>query len=189
MLAFKWTPWWGTAPEWLAAVGTLLAFAVALRLLFKELDTRREALDDRLRSQARLVVAWTSHNPGSGELALSRLWYIRIKNGSDEPVRNVTVTLYVKRPSQHPPLEPLHRRKYKVLAPQTLMTTERLPVDESTFDGPPVSIVFRDSQGYMWKRNPDGILELLARPPAVAKRRSAKDRLDAFAKGEMDALE
>jgi hypothetical protein len=37
------SPDWGTVPDWLAAVGTLAAFAVALRLLGKELAARRGA--------------------------------------------------------------------------------------------------------------------------------------------------
>lgn len=48
---------WGTVPDWVAAFGTLAAFAVALRLLFKELEARREYEADRRRDQARLVAA------------------------------------------------------------------------------------------------------------------------------------
>ena len=48
----------GTVPDWLAAVGTLLAFVVALRLLFKELAAHREQEEDRRRNQASLVTAW-----------------------------------------------------------------------------------------------------------------------------------
>lgn len=33
---------WGTIPDWVTAFGTLAAFAVALRLLAKELAARRE---------------------------------------------------------------------------------------------------------------------------------------------------
>jgi hypothetical protein len=94
MLAFKWTPWWGTLPEWLAAIGTLLAFAVALRLLFKELETRREDVDVRLRAQARLVAALVSQLETDENSGRRRtICHLLTRNGSDEPVRNVTVTL------------------------------------------------------------------------------------------------
>ncbi len=56
---------WGTVPDWVTAFGTLAAFAVALRLLAKELAARREVEEDRRRQQARLVVAWKTIEPPS----------------------------------------------------------------------------------------------------------------------------
>jgi hypothetical protein len=49
----------------------------------------------------------------------------------------------------------------------------------------PVSVSFRDAQNYRWKRHSDGPLEQLEVPRTV-RRSSVKDRLDAFAKGQMD---
>ena len=42
----------GTVPDWVTALGTFAAFAVALRLLAKELAARREQEEDRRRAQA-----------------------------------------------------------------------------------------------------------------------------------------
>ena len=39
-------------PDWVTALGTFAAFAVALRLLAKELAARREQEEDRRRAQA-----------------------------------------------------------------------------------------------------------------------------------------
>jgi hypothetical protein len=184
-------PNWGSVPDWLAGVGTLLALALALWAVFRELAARREALDDRLRSQARLVAAWVSERDPYGNWAMGGEGFVLTRNGSDEPVRNVTVTAYKKHPSQVPPLEEFYRVTYAVLAPHTTETSRALPFgDAPRFDSVAVSIVFRDSQGCRWQREPDGILQLVARPPVLSRgRRSVKDRLGAWAQGQMDELD
>jgi hypothetical protein len=197
MLAFQWTPWWGTFPEYLAAAGTVGAFIAGLWLLRKELNTRRDDVDDRRRAQARLVAAWASppqlqaDPDGRDE---RQVFYLLTRNGSEEPVRNVTITLYhpIIRPAtplfKPPPLQVAFRARYDVLAPQTTEATDPLRVDQ-TSPGP-VSIIFRDSQGYMWQQERDGILQLIAAPPSFGKRRrSVKDRLDAWTQGQMDELD
>jgi hypothetical protein len=192
MLAFKWTPWWGTLPEWLAAFGTLLAFAVALRLLFKELETRREDVDVRLRAQARLVAAWAAQVKTDETSDRRRTTcHLLTRNGSDEPVHNVKVTLYERGSAK----DSLHERAthwYSLLAPQTTEAFGPVYLEEELYfawSSLTVSIAFRDSQGYSWLREPNGILTLLAGSPSLGKhrRRSVKDRLEAITKGEMDA--
>lgn len=42
----------GTIPDWIAALGTVAAFGVALRPLAKELAARREVEEDCRRAQA-----------------------------------------------------------------------------------------------------------------------------------------
>jgi hypothetical protein len=196
MLAFEWTPWWGTVPDYLAAAGTVGAFFAGVRLLRKELDARREDVDGRLRAQARLVAAWCSptHLQVDSDGSDSRqVFYILTRNGSDEPVRAVTVTLYhptvrpTTPPFEPPPLKVAFRARYDVLALQTTEATDPLRLDETSTG--PVSIMFRDSQGYMWQRERDGILRLLAAPSSLIKHRSVKARLDAWAKGHMDELD
>jgi hypothetical protein len=98
MLAFELTPFWGTLPDWLAAAGTIGAFFAGLRLLRKELDTRREALEDRRRAQARLVAAWTDIQPVPGLLGppitippYEHVFFVR--NGSEEPVYDVSIIM------------------------------------------------------------------------------------------------
>jgi hypothetical protein len=81
---------WGTVPDWVTAFGTLAAFAVALRLLAKELPARREYQEDRRREQARLVSAWFD---AVLEPPTTLEFYIHRQNGSEEPVHDVKVTL------------------------------------------------------------------------------------------------
>jgi hypothetical protein len=63
MLAFELTDFYGTLPDWLAALGTIGAFFAGLRLLRKELEARRDDVEDRRSAQARLVAAWVSPTP------------------------------------------------------------------------------------------------------------------------------
>jgi hypothetical protein len=87
----------GTIPDWIAALGTVAAFLVALRLLAKELAARREYEEDRRRAQASRVVCWlevapstATFTPSSGGPSTTfptgdHLELI-LHNGSDEPV-------------------------------------------------------------------------------------------------------
>jgi hypothetical protein len=188
MPAFKWTPWWGTLPEWLATVGTLLAFVVALRLLFKELESRREDVDVRLRAQARLVAAWVAQISSDETRARRRTTcHLLTRNGSDEPVHNVTVTL-CERGSAKDSLHERATRGYSLLAPQTTEAFGPVYLEEELYfawASLTVSVAFRDSQGYSWLWEPNGILTILAGPPSQEKRRrrSIKDILAAFVRG------
>jgi hypothetical protein len=73
-------------PDWVTAFGTLAAFAVALRLLAKELAARREQEEDRRRAQAHLVSVWPEYK-GHEDPCLP--WYVVVKNGNEEPVYEV----------------------------------------------------------------------------------------------------
>ena len=185
MLAFNWTPSWGTLPDWLAAFGTVGAFVAGLRLLRKELDTRREAVEDRRRAQARLVSAWVSPARVRTGLEPEEVDFghtLTARNGSDEPVHNVMVKLYRMRQPQ----ENAGAFYFDVLPPQS--TEERSFVRDP--GGLPWLLVswFTDAQGYSWERLPNGSLRIRKGPPAT-HRRSVKDRLDAFAKGQIESLD
>ncbi|WP_206751663.1 hypothetical protein [Kribbella sp. VKM Ac-2500] len=67
------------AADWLAAVGTIGAFAVSLRLLAVDLDTRRK-------EQASLVAAWLGGDPQTWENELR----LRVSNQSQQPVFGLT---------------------------------------------------------------------------------------------------
>jgi hypothetical protein len=85
---------WGTVPDWVTAFGTLAAFAVALRLLAKELSARHDQEEDRRREQAGLVSVWPDleiqHDEASQVTNMTFL--VHIRNGGQEPV-HVRVTL------------------------------------------------------------------------------------------------
>lgn len=168
-------PDWGSVPDWLAAIGTLAAFGVALRLLAKELDARREQEEDRRRAQARLVNAWPTMKwrESDGE---AESWFV-VVNASDEPVYQVKVTV-VPRDSgfaadpeaargQVPTIEedlPLPLR------PQE--TSERWAPAESKLGTWHVvlGLSFTDSMGRRWKRYPDGRLVELSGQAAARGR-------------------
>jgi hypothetical protein len=186
---------WGTVPDWLAAVGTLLAFAVALRLLFKELAARREVEEDRRREQARLVSAWTLRDQfqtgfGTYELGFA----VKVRNASQEPVYDLKFTLV---PYEGPfATDPEAARR----ADETVETgTEggdlgRLPPGETIrfrikqrphLESLVLGLSFTDSQGRRWKRLPNGTLTEITKRP----RRSRKDYMNAWIAGELDHLD
>jgi hypothetical protein len=186
MLAFKWTPWWGTFPEWLAAIGTLLAFAVALRLLFKELEARREAQEDRRRNQARLVAAWiTSKWASETELRFTLV----VRNGSDEPIYDgrCVVVPSTNRIASDPMMVFDWEFRWLVLPPQETKEDDlRLPEKlwRSLWDAG-TTLSFTDAAGRRWTRYPDGRLVPSDRP----RRRSRKDYMNAWIAGELDQLD
>jgi hypothetical protein len=184
-------PDWGTVPDWLAAIGTLAAFGVALRLLAKELAARREQEEDRRSSQARLVSAWpTDPQVEGGRLRVT----VVVKNGSDEPVYQVHAVLV---PPDSPWAEDPEAGAGQVPAaeigrmmlPPGQKEEGRFPMIMSilhTGIGPgPVGISFTDAAGRRWKRYPDGRLVELNRP----LRRSRKDYMNAWIAGEVDQLD
>jgi len=162
------SPDWGTVPDWLAAVGTLAAFAVALRLLGKELAARREQEEDRRRAQARLVNAWlgvkTRESDGEEYSAV-------VKNDSDEPIYQVFTTAgpAVGRFASDPEAG---RGQAEVVDHDWIML---LPGDarEGPLPGPllSISLSFTDSQGRRWKRLPYSTLTEVTK----RQRRSRKD--------------
>jgi hypothetical protein len=191
MLAFEWTPWWETAAVWLEAVGTLLAFGVAFALLRKEQKARREYEGDRRRAQARLVAAWTTTPSTLGSRPDSPATFELItRNGSDEPVYAVLVSLLwtvlnLGYSGMVVAGGVAFEVTYTVLGPQS---EERVTHSEAQTPAGLVRVEFTDSQGYRWRRGPRGDLELVDSPPAT-RRRSVKDRLDAFAKGQVEELD
>ena len=68
--------------SWLAAIGTVGAFAVSLRLLAMDLAARRVG-------QASLVAAWLAGDPASWGTDLR----VRVSNQSDQPVYDLKVFL------------------------------------------------------------------------------------------------
>jgi len=191
---------WGTVPDWLEAVGTLLAFAVAFRLLAKELTARREYEEDRRREQASQVACWVevvedpdlALHPWASEIGTRRVAAV-LHNGSEEPVYDCRV---------HLEIDPAAEGSFSKVVDGAFQKGERrLTLTERTLppgrihvflglgraDKPHVStwMTFTDAAGHRWTRHPNGQLE---GPPAT-RRRSVKDRLDAFTKGQVEELD
>jgi hypothetical protein len=88
----------GTWADWANAIGTILAFTVALAMFTVGLRDRRCANDDRRREQARRVWIWpdgmsgTLVRPGAGEVIQHKVDY-RIENTSADPISRCRVGL------------------------------------------------------------------------------------------------
>jgi hypothetical protein len=78
--------------DWVGAGGTVFAFFVALRLLDKELEVRREQQEDRRSVQARLVSQWIPE-PERQAPTPNFVFAVIVHNGSEEPIYNVTITM------------------------------------------------------------------------------------------------
>jgi hypothetical protein len=164
----------GTVPDWLAAVGTFLAFAVALRLLFKELAARREVEEDRRREQASRVAIWTQSVPAPGP---SATYAIVMNNSSEEPVSAITFVMY------HPdePERVIREDSWDLLPPGR----HPGPATTETYLPGPIRLSFTDAAGRRWTRYPNGRLVERDRP----RHRSRKDYMNAWIAGELDHLD
>jgi hypothetical protein len=185
-------PDWGTVPDWLAAIGTLLAFAVALGLFRKEQKARREYEEDRRREQASRVACWVGmvedpslpRAPWASDRPL-RVVAAVLNNGSEEPIYDCRV---------HLELDPAGTGTFwngdrRLTLAERVVPPGRIqyPLRLSHADPPDVSawMIFTDAAGRRWERHPDGRLVEPDRP----RRRSRKDFMNAWIAGEIDQLD
>jgi hypothetical protein len=184
---------WGSVPDWVAALGTVAAFLVALRLLAKELAARREQEEDRRRAQARLVNAWLAMKwVKSSDPDDELQGWIIVNNASDEPVYQVKLT--VVRTDSGFASDPEAARGQAPTIEEDL-PLPLLPQEHSERWAPAewklgtwhvvLGLSFTDSQGRRWKRVPDGSLTEVTKRP----RRSRKDYMNAWIAGEVDQLD
>lgn len=164
-------PDWGSVPDWLAAIGTLAAFAVALRLLAKELTARREQEQDRRSEQARHVAAWAFRAAGT---PAGHILFVR--NKGEEPVSSIRLVM------EHPdePGTVTREETWPLLPPGLEDELGRYPHPPG-----PITLSFTDAAGRRWTRYPDGRLVEPNRP----RRRSRKDYMNAWIAGELDDLD
>ena len=162
---------WGSVPDWIAGVGSVLAF-VAFGIAFlwevrkRRIDERRSALNSE-RAQAAEVSCWLSRptpsNLYSTVVSVFRKATIHVTNSSKLPVYDASVLLWA-------PIivtEPILWQRYTVLPP----VAEPLVISSEESDDAEgvrilryatgVSIRFRDSQGTWWYRSRDGRLHRL----------------------------
>jgi hypothetical protein len=177
----------GTVPDWVAAGGTVFAFFVALRLLDKELEVRREQQEDRRRAQARLVSKWIPEPEREGHTP-NFVFAVMVRNGSEEPIYNVTITMappdsaYAADPEAGPTEAGTLRYQRPVMAPGETFRDERRMVPDLPGH---LGVSFTDAAGRRWKRYPDGRLVEPGRP----RRRSRKDYYNAWLAGELENLD
>jgi hypothetical protein len=130
----------GTLPDWIAAIGTTLAFFVAFTVLALDLKERR-------RRQAQQVTAWLDRGPAEVTL--------HVANSSEVPVYKVRVTPQFLGQDYDVVSFPL-------LGPKTDQTPLRIGVPggqavSNEYLG--VKMVFADSAGRRWERARDGKLQ------------------------------
>jgi hypothetical protein len=161
---------WGTVPDWVTAFGTLAAFAVALRLLAKELTARHEQQQDQRRDQARRITAWANPWPDP------RHHVVVMRNNSEEPVSALTLVM------EHPDMPGTVTREesWDLLPPGTRRA------EDEVFPAPggPITLSFTDAAGRRWTRYPDGRLVEVGRSS-----RSRKDYMNAWIAGELQDLD
>jgi hypothetical protein len=175
-------------PSWFSAVGTVGAFAVALYLLWVQINDRRKEARERVTAQARLLAAWVAdiaereHEDPSAFYAVT----VRASNGSTAPVYDVAVTtdLGVRGSHERNPdvLGPHETRDFVITAPReprgqplamvvrdAFLTEDGSRIELEDGSGvlllenyvPAVSISFVDSAGRRWIRQPKGELQPL----------------------------
>jgi hypothetical protein len=150
---------WGPAPDWLTAIGTVGAFAVALVLLGREQEDRR-------RAQARRVsVLPTGVKVDDDGIE----WFsLKARNNSEEPVYEVRAAMMsdLNPFAQDPEAAPI-RPDIETLWP-VLLAAEgseyRFNVKQLGVRPGVVGFSFTDAQGRRWKRLPNGRLYRVGAP-------------------------
>jgi hypothetical protein len=139
------------------------------------------------------VSAWISVEYQKSDVA----WWATMRNASDEPIYDVQVTLVPDdSPFSHDPeaarAEPAVAKSFRPrggdlgrLPPGETIRFVGARQEEKANVPLVLGFSFTDSQGRRWKRRPNGTLVELTKP----QQRSPKDRLDTFAKGQIDALD
>ena len=92
---------WGTAPDWIAGVGTALAFGGTFWLLLLQRGELKRSNSDRMQAAARKVTAWWDEGRSD----------VRYRNASDEAIYDMTLVARLvtaaeskKNSNQSPPL-------------------------------------------------------------------------------------
>lgn len=165
---------WGTAADWAAAIGTMLAFAAALWVIYRERVDRKEEAerrreDDvrRRRTQAESIAVWLEGNLMPAGTDTGEDTILKVRNVSGSPVSSCVA--FVRHPIGGPVDEPEHPDNTPMevvvgtLAPGETVTESVLRdwIDPNliVFPGLVAEVAFTDSFGLHWLRNFEGTLE------------------------------
>lgn len=141
----------GNAAEWVAAVGTVGAFAATVVLLWFEQRARRAQEAEQRRQQARLVSAWTKRWDSMTVDCV-------IRNGSSEPIYDVSL-----RTLDFPSDRTVDSADFVAITPETTVDAPLRPPEVAPQDpilrlGVPIDLRFTDSAGHHWLRDRFGVL-------------------------------
>jgi hypothetical protein len=151
---------WGDAPTWFAAIGTIGAVVVALRVAFGE-SHRRARADER--RQAELITAWVSSSGGLNSGGIDKRGiFVRVANASSQAAYRLIVsscdaTRQGERPQGVSPWD--WRAFISELPPGEISVFVEWEPQMSS--RPAAEIAFQDSAGRRWRRDYQGALEQL----------------------------
>lgn len=154
---------WGSAPEWVAAVGTVGSLFAALWLVRKEGEDRKQREVERYSAPAHRVSAWCLEEEAKLILA--------VKNMGEEPVYNCMIYVsgtgdFSGYPGQRPdsPREIL----YGTIPPGETLKDEKDAsfAKAEHFGFPAIEVEFTDARGKHWRRDMEGaVTEIAYRHP------------------------
>jgi hypothetical protein len=160
----------GSIPDWIAGIGTVAAFFVALLLFRRQMNELRDADEGRQRAQATQISAWCKEETQSDGSAAQ---WLRLRNGSGEPVYQCAA-LFASANNEtwtaqnHDEWQAAINRSgasygargTMVLAPgeTTNWVVEDTELQSARGAIVPVFLIFRDAHGTSWSRSPRGVL-------------------------------
>lgn len=149
----------GITAEWVASIGTVLAFAAVVAQMYLEW---RRRIKQATQAQAEQIAAWVHEEPGNGEPKTS----FAVSNASTVPVYRVIVTLVdVKgwQPGDGKKTIPQGRNFLSVVPPGTWYVAGFTHRGMSFHPG--VEIAFCDAAGRNWLRTGNGKLKQIPKSP------------------------
>ncbi len=139
---------WGSAPEWLAAIGTILAVFAAIWIATREASSnrRREHI-----KQAESIAAWNSRSGGTIKVIIS--------NGSKLPIYDVVISYGAAYGAGLPYFKGNDDQAFILrVPPGKWSVAEPRNPGGGMHVQPGISISFRDSTGAYWRRDATGKL-------------------------------
>jgi hypothetical protein len=154
---------WGSVPDWLAGLGTILAFILAFTVLRRELRAIRV-------HEARLVSVWSTYIGSVEDTSKSYAFELFVRNGGTEPVYSVRIRI-----------RGTEMLSYDVLPPDA---TEKSTISLEMRERPLLSVQFLDVQGQLWERGPQGRLKPVGQPNRRVLTRRQRRRVERFTRNE-----
>lgn len=149
---------WGSVPDWVAAIGSVLAFGGFAVGLWWEIRRRRLDRHDIDAQQARLVFAELAGNTASD-------CFVRVTNNSDHPMYDVEITLFDSLSTNRQRIPgglfakdvPARSNVDRVVEDDMVAALKRVPRFDPADRAPElvtafVEIQFVDSGGRYWRR-------------------------------------
>jgi hypothetical protein len=179
-------PNWGSVPDWVEAVGTTLAFALAFGFGIHEMRIRRVEVRDNAIRQARLVVV---HEPFFGSTMDDHTTiFTRIKNFSDQPIHDVYAGIRYWYDGEDRPVGLTEFRLIDFLGPDEDWEIEFSAPRKEGLHCEKAECWFLDAAGRRWRRAQSKFdprrLVYYAGPPDFAQQ--FRDDLPARARAEID---